>query len=209
MDFNLLLKYLIGLITIISPLSIVAPLIALTWDYSKKELKQTVFKAMLFVFIASTFVLVFWESLLSFFWININSLRAIWGIILLIIWVQMVNSKWTSRTNSNKKIENEIKHKEDISMVPLTMPLSFWPWIISTLIIYKNETTNNIEFFLLFVALFLSIVIMYAILVNSFHIKKYLWYTGLSILEKLSGLILWWLAVQFIVSWIKALWITM
>ena len=206
---NLFLHFTIGLITIISPLSIVAPLIALTNWYTKKELNLTVLKSLTFVFIASIFVLIFWEWLLNFFWINVNSLKVIWWIILLLLAVQMVNSKWTIRTNRDKKIEKEIKSKEDISIVPLSMPLSFWPWIISTLIIFKNETVDNTEFFILFLALIASILVLYITLVNSFHIKKIIWYTWLQIVEKISGLVLWWIASQFIISWVKSLWLTL
>ena len=198
MDINLFLKFLVWLFTIISPLSTIPVLISLTWNYSKKELRQTVSKAVIILFISSTIILLFWDFVLWFFWVNVASIKVIWWIILLLLGIQMINSKWTSRTNKSKEVEKEIKLKHDISVVPLAMPLLFWPWIISTLVIYKNTTKSIEENVILFLALILVCFIVYLILSNAFHIKKILWYTWLQIVEKISGLVLWWIAVQFI-----------
>ena len=211
MDITLFLKFLIWLITIISPLSTIPILISLTWNYSKKELKQTVLKAVIILFIASTLILLFWDFVLWFFGINVASIKVIWWIILLLLSIQMINSKWTLRTNKSKEVEKEIQKeiesKQDISIVPLAMPLLFWPWIISTLIIYKNTTKSIEENILLFLSLITACFIIYLILSNAFYIKKIIWYTWLQIVEKISGLILWWIASQFIISWVKALWL--
>ena len=145
--------------------------------------------------------------ILKIFGINIPSIKAIGGVVLLIIALNMVQGKEVAPTNSTKEEKEAANEKDDVSVIPLGIPILFGPGVITTIIILSEKSKSVIEKGILFIAIILSSVIVYLTLRNAAYLSKILGVNGLKITTRIMGLIIGAIAFLFLVGGVKSLWI--
>jgi multiple antibiotic resistance protein len=194
----------ISLVTILNPLAAAAIMLSLV-KYS--EVKEVSFKASTAVFIASVVTMLGGGIIFKFFGINLPSIKAIGGVVLLVISLNMVQGKSVVATNSTEDEHKAAKNLDDIAIIPLAIPILFGPGVITTIIVLTEKQHTITEKLILFIAILLSSIITYIILRNATSISKYLGINGLKILTRIMGLIIGAIAFLFLVEGIKALWL--
>ena len=75
------------------------------------------------------------------FGISVLSLKVIGGIILMLIAINMAYGQG-SKARHTKEEQDEAQEKEDVSIVPIGIPILFGPGVIATIIVLNN---NHIE----------------------------------------------------------------
>tara|TARA_B100000963_G_scaffold354637_1_gene371502 strand:- start:127 stop:747 length:621 start_codon:yes stop_codon:yes gene_type:complete len=200
--FQNLLKTFIA----IDPLSLIPLFVVLTSNIdSKKTLKLSV---MVFFISSSvlTFFLFFGNVFLTFMGISINSFQIVGGIFLLFISYEMVFEK---RIKRKKNLSDEIlddKNLKNIAVFPISIPLIIGPSALTlSVLISKNFNYTLADFYTQFLPMILILIITSIIIFFSTYLLKILNETIIKILQKIFGIILGALSVEFIINGIKGI----
>jgi len=205
-DFlNLLLQHTITMMAIVDPLGVSAIMLSLLPSTaSKEDISKIAYKSTITIIIAFFVVLLTGNILLKIFGIEIDSLKVMGGIVLLLTGLKMVSGAIEGK-NQTKEEREEVKTHDDFSVIPLAIPITFGPGIFATVVILKGHSHSFLDLLALVIAFLVVALAVYLSFKNSIYIKKYMGITGQKIISRLMGLIVGAIAVQFILSGITAL----
>ncbi|MFM8315016.1 MAG: MarC family protein [Deltaproteobacteria bacterium] len=184
---------------IIDPFGYVPIFLTMTAKDSEEQRRKMLRKACVTAFLVLTGSAFLGNGLLKFFGISIPALQISGGIILLVIGLEMVKVIPTPEKITPME-ENEGRDKEDISIIPLAIPMLSGPASIASVVILsaKGEGLD------LYGAIILSIVVTlgftYVILRSASRIFKKVGVTGLNVMTRIMGLLLSAMAVQFVID---------
>jgi len=196
----------ISLVTILNPIAAAAIMLSLV-KYS--DIPSVSKKTSLTVFISMVVTMFTGGWILKIFGINIPSIKAIGGVVLLIIALNMIQGREVAPTNSTKDEHEAAQEKNDVAIIPLGIPILFGPGVIATVIVLAEKSHTLVEKGILLVAIFVSSLLVYLTLINAVYISKFLGVNGLKIVTRLMGLVIGAIAFLFLVGGIKALWMGM
>ena len=188
----------------IDPLSLIPLFVVIT---SNIDSKQTI-KLSLMVFLISssvlTFFLLFGNVFLVFMGISINSFQIVGGIFLLFISYEMVFEK---RMKRKKNLSDEIlddKNLNNIAVFPISIPLIVGPSALTlSVLISKNFNYSMLDFYTQFLPMILILMLTSIMIIFSTYLLKVLNEIVIKILQKIFGIILGALSVEFIINGIK------
>lgn len=189
----------VTIISILNPLGAIPIFLAITADESQEQKKVTIRRTVTSVALILLVSAYSGTYLLDFFGIDIDSFRIAGGILLLLMAIHMLQAK-TSMVKSNEHEQNEAVEKEDVSVVPLAIPLLSGPGAISTVILLSTTMEHLYEKMALGVTIVISALIIWPILMLSEPIGEKLGRTGLNVATRIMGLILASIAVRFILE---------
>ena len=199
----------IAIITIINPIAAASIMIGMLADSSPQFVRPIAYKATLTLLIASFITLFGGEFIFKLFGINTLSLKVIGGIILMMIAINMAYGHHSKGKHTEEE-HDEAQDKEDISIVPIGIPILFGPGLIATIIVLQSNTTEQFSVFVAYMLIGISIVIASVLtfftLYYAVAIDRLLGVTGMKILTRIMGLIVGAIAAQFLISGIKGLW---
>lgn len=192
----------IALITIMNPFSTASIFIAITKGETKKKRKLIAKKACTTAaLVLLTFALA-GNLILFFFGITVDAFRIAGGILVTQVGFGMLKSI----NDGNESIRTkEAAKKEDVTLIPLAIPMLSGPGAMTTAIVLMGEAGGWKEAnFLLVGSLVLAIIsvsiISYFILRQSLMIDKYLGKNELAVIDKILGLIVLVIGIQFIIN---------
>ncbi len=139
------------------------------------------------------------NKILHIFGITLPSFRIAGGIILFVISLHMLQAK-SSRVKTTPEEHMEGIQKEDIAIVPLAIPLLSGPAAITTVLVLRTAAQSLWEVLELLLAIILTSIGVYFILRESVYIQKILGQTGINIINRIMGLILAAISIQFILA---------
>ncbi|WP_457681694.1 MarC family protein [Thermovibrio sp.] len=201
MDF---LKYFTSLLVIVDPLF--AAIIVAGFTTSVSEVRRIAKKSSLTLFISSLITLFFGEAFLELIGVNLFSIKIFGGLILLHMAFQMLQAH-PPKTKHTKEEESAVYEKDDISVIPLGIPILFGPGAFTTLLIFKEELKGTFELFSLLLSVALVSLVAYFTIVNAVSISKRLGQNGIGVITRIFGLFTGALGSQFVVEGIKHLWV--
>ena len=203
--FNLLLQHTITMMAIVDPLGVSAIMLSLLpQDTTKETINKIAFKATMTIIVAFFVVLATGNFLLNLFGIEIDSLKVMGGIVLLLTAIKMVQGSMEAKNQTEEERAEAIKNDE-FSIIPLGIPITFGPGIFATVIILRGQSMDFVGLSSLTIAYLLVALSVYLAFKNSIYIRHYLGITGQKIVSRLMGLIVGAIAVQFIVGGITTL----
>ena len=201
-DFEFFILCVSSLFSLINPIGIVPIFISITEDCTEKEKNKIAFKAIIF----SLFVLIIFsligDLIFSFYGITIHAFKVAGGIILFKISLDMIESK-RSRTRTTPKEEKEAEEKNEIAYTPLAIPLIAGPGSIASIMILSSESSHWSHKITLFFALGAVLSITFLTLKLSKYLTKTFGRSGLRIMQRIMGLILMVISIEFILKGIK------
>ena len=198
--FEQLLQSSITFFAILDPIGVSAVVLSLvSANVTKSQMSDIAFKSTITIIVAFFVVLISGDFILKLFGIDQHSLKVMGGIVLILTALQMVSSNQKNKKQS-KEEEKECKEQDDLSVIPIGIPITFGPGIFTTIIIFKQDAHSVTDISALIVAFLINALIIYLAFKNSIYIKKYLGITGQNIITKVMGLIVGAIAVQFIIS---------
>jgi multiple antibiotic resistance protein len=199
-----LLKDILGnsvsIFTIMNPLSVgVIMLGLLDENASKEEVRHTAkttprasFVAMLVTFLLGTYIF-------QFFGISPDGLRIFGGTILFIMGLNMVQGHG-KKVNHNMKDQQAALEREDISVVPLAIPVMVGAGLATTLINLSIAAETWQDYLSGVLAIVVCSVAALLILQRMPFIKKTLGDNGLKVFNRIMGLVVGSLAAQMFLS---------
>ena len=193
------------MMAIVDPLGVSAIMLSLLPQNTTKEQMNTIaLKATLTIVIAFIVVLVTGTFLLNLFGIEIDSLKVMGGVILLLTAIKMVQGSLEDKEQTDEERQEAIAN-DAFAVIPLGIPITFGPGIFATIIILRGQSHDIASLGALVVGYMIVALSVYLAFKNSIYIRKYLGITGQKIVTRLMGLIVGAIAVQFIVGGISTL----
>jgi len=197
---DLLLQHTITMMAIVDPIGVSAVMLSLLpATASKAYVSKIAYRSTITIIIAFFVVLFTGNIVLKLFGIELDSLKVMGGIVLLLTALKMVSGAIENK-NQTKEERDEAEHVEDFSIIPLAIPITFGPGIFATVVILKGHSDSFVDLLALCLAFLVVALAVYLSFKNSIYIKKYMGITGQKIISRLMGLIVGALAVQFILS---------
>lgn len=203
MDPAVLAKQLVALLVMIDPIGMAPLFLAMTAAQPEARRKVALIATLtaMVVLIAGA---VIGQYVLAMFGISIASFRVIGGLLFLLIALDMLNAR-PSRTKRTQEEEEEARTRKELAVVPLGLPLLAGPGAISAVILnFKAEPEWSGKSAVLGVIVAAGVITL-LILLAAAQIAKKLGSTGIAILERLMGLILGAIAIEFIAGGLREL----
>ena len=198
----------IGLITIFNPLAAAAIMVSSSSGLSREDARTIGKKASLTVLVGSVLTVLLGHHIFKFFGINTASIMVIGGIVLLMMALSMVQGKISSARHSPEETD-AAREKEDISVIPIGIPVIFGPGAISTLMIFHADSSGIAGSLMLIGAVLIAVATVYIVLINADYLTNALGLHGMKIMTRVMGLIVGAIAVQFVIAGTKSLWQTL
>jgi multiple antibiotic resistance protein len=184
---------------LIDPLGYVPLFLAMTATDSKERRQRMLRRACTTAFFVLLIFIVLGHSILAFFHISIPALQISGGLILLFIGFEMLNLL-RSKEPLTPSEENEASQKDDISIVPLAIPMLSGPASIVAVVVLTAKSSAIANYVVVIVSVFLTLLITYFVLSASERIMKVVGLTGVNAASRIMGLLLSAMAVQFVID---------
>jgi multiple antibiotic resistance protein len=163
------------------------------------ERRRIIFKAILTAVIVSIFFIFLGRYILLYLGISPDAFLISGGILLFIISIDLI----LARPSRTRLFSDDIE-KEDISVFPLAIPMISGPGTIAALMMFSSQAKNDPYMLLIITGVALIVMLLTMIVMFlSVHIEKVLGHTGISVIQRIMGLILSALAVQFIINGLR------
>ena len=199
MDMNFAIYSFITLFIIVDPIVMVPIFRGILADYSRKNRKAMVKKAVVIAAIVLIIFTLTGNLIFKSLGIEMYSFRIAGGILLFIISIEMLLGMKPG-TKSTEKEEEEAIGREDVVVTPLAVPLLTGPGAITTGIVLFNTADTPVDKGTLFAVIILVYLISYVILSRSERIFDALGHTGTMVIVRIMGLLLSAIAVQFVIT---------
>lgn len=186
----------ISIFTILNPLSVgVIMLGLLEEDAPKAEIRRVASRTMRAAFIAMVVAFLLGNYVFQFFGISPHGLRIFGGTILFIMGLNMVQGHG-KKVNHTPKDQMAAKYREDISVVPLAIPVMVGAGMLTTLINMSIEAQTWQDYLSGVIAIILCSIAGLLILQRMPWIKSGLGVNGLKVFNRIMGLVVGSLAAQ-------------
>lgn len=202
-EASVFLTILIGLFSLINPLSALPIYISLTEDDSEANKLNTLKKTCIYILIICLVSYYLGVYLLHFFGITIPALRVAGGLIIFRSGWQLLNV--THKKEARDNIEEDQGRRNDISFSPLAMPLLAGPGSMSFLItLFSTRSEDASEAFwqdaAAISAILIVVISIYFIFKFAPRLMRYTGQAGLTSMSKIMGFIVTGIGVQMILS---------
>jgi multiple antibiotic resistance protein len=189
---------------VVDPLSAVPFFLAMTRDDGPEERRATALRAAITAgFVLAGFALA-GHWLFRLLGISLGAFKIAGGIVLLLLALDMIRTQ-PSRTRITEKEVEAGAVKDDVAIVPLAMPLLAGPGSIATAVVLVARARAGAWWHVLPVlgAIAVTAVASYLILAGAARTERVLGRTGLAIIERVAGLLLVAVSVQFMIDGLR------
>jgi multiple antibiotic resistance protein len=193
-----------SILIIVNPLGATLIYVSLTTNLDQSARDAVARDACRFAFLILLIVALIGTWILQLFGITLEAFRIAGGILLFGIGMEMVYAK-TSRTKLTATEKYESRDTEDIAIMPLAIPMIAGPGAITTTIVLMNEATTMtpVAMGIVLVSIAISIVLTYYMMRNSDYILTRIGQREYRAVNRLMGMLLIAIAVQFVINGIR------
>jgi multiple antibiotic resistance protein len=184
---------------IVDPFGYVPIFLSLTAGDSEALRRKMIRKACATAFLVLTISTFIGQQVLSFFGISIPALQISGGLILLIIGFEMMKILPVVEKLSQKE-ETEAERKEDISIVPLAIPMLSGPAAIASVVVLSSRAESIADYPVIISSILATLLITYFVLRSSSRLIKIIGVTGLNVMTRVMGLLLCAIAIQYVIN---------
>ena len=188
----------------IDPFALIPIFAGITHGLKKNEIKRIYLRATLISFIILLFFSLLGQALLNGMGININSFKIIGGLFLIFIAFEMVFEKRDERRQN--LADSAIDEISAISLAtfPLAIPLIAGPGAITiTMLIAEKSEPELISRVISFLPVMLSVILAGVCMWLSSNLVEIISLSLLSVIQRVFGLLLGALAIEYVISGIK------
>ena len=189
---------------IMDPLGLLPIFMAITASDTPEKRRDTARRATLLAFGLMTFFTLFGSFVFKLFGISMSALKVAGGILLLMTSTDMLRAQ-PSRTRSSPEETHESEAKEDVAVVPLAMPLLAGPGSIATAMVLAARGPHWSYAIPVVASIAVTCLVAYLLLRAAARLTRLLGTTGLAVLERIMGLLLAAIAVQFVADGVKTI----
>ncbi|WP_018232469.1 MarC family protein [Thioalkalivibrio thiocyanodenitrificans] len=200
---EILLSAFVLLFIVVDPIGVAAIFAALVHDLPREEQRRIARNGVLLAAgILLTFMLV-GNGLLSVLGISIPAFRVAGGVLLFMLSLDMIFARQSGMRATTLREQREASRRQDISVFPLAFPLIAGPGAMTTVLLMASAGHPPG----IMAALVGVVVLVLALCLLAFRLApsiiRGLGETGINVVNRLLGLILAALAVQFILDGVR------
>lgn len=189
----------VSLFVVVDPIGNVPIFLTFLQKFTGEERRAIVRRTVLVAFVALLVVTLAGRTFFELLGIRLYSFRIACGLLLTAVSVEMLYGKKT-RTESSDEEEHPYAGRDDVSILPLAIPLLTGPGAFSTGIVLFDAAGTVVNRALLLLAIGVVYLISYLILSRSWIVFRYLGKTGTTVAMRIMGLMLLSVAIQFIIG---------
>ena len=186
----------LAIFIVVDPFGVVPVFIALTSDFPARKKRLTIRKAVIVAFAVLCVFIFTGNAILRFIGIQPGSFFIAGGILMFIVSIDLLLGK-PGRTKTSGEEQGE--ERDDVSIFPLAIPMLAGPGTITTILLYVSE--DRAPGFILPVlvgSVVLALLLAGVTMQLSSFFLRVLGKTGVSVIERIMGIILTGLSVQFV-----------
>lgn len=205
---NIELQYLIfclsTLFAVINPLGITPIFVAMTEKYDIETRSKIARKG---IITGSMILIVFTllgSIIFQFYGITVEAFQIMGGVIFFRSGMRMLDAK-VGRSRTTESEREEYKDTDEIAISPIGVPLITGPGAITGVVILSGKAPTNFSVLVLLFSVIISMFIFYFILKAGNYIGQKIGIAGMRVIERMMGLILMVIAVQFIINGIETI----
>ena len=190
--------------TLINPVGIAPILLVMTERFSKEEQINIAWKGSLTAFITLIIFSILGSVIFNIFGITIEAFQIMGGILFFRSGFRMSEAK-IGRSRTTPMEREESQESDDLAITPIGIPLIAGPGAITASMLLSSQTPQIYSYATLGVSIFLVLAVVYLILRNGGLLMKTLGYTGMRVIQRLMGLVLMVIAVQFVINGVMSI----
>ena len=190
--------------TLINPIGIAPILLVMTERFSKEEKINIAWKGSLTAFITLIIFSILGSVIFNIFGITIEAFQIMGGILFFRSGFRMSEAK-IGRSRTTPMEREESQESDDLAISPIGIPLIAGPGAITASMLLSSQTPQIYSYATLGISIFLVLTVVYLILRNGGLLMKALGYTGMRVIQRLMGLVLMVIAVQFVINGVMSI----
>ena len=206
-DIELIRFFIIAftsLFALVNPIGFSPMFISLVDDMPSEQKKQIALKGVLTAGLTLTTFLFIGEFIFQFFGITIEAFKIAGGILFMRSSFNLIEVK-KSRTRTTPSEEENAMNKNDIAYTPIGIPLIAGPGSITSIMVLSTSNPDIKYKLCLFTVILLTMLITLLILRMSSKITQKIGTSGLRIIQRMMGIILLTISVQFIIDGVETI----
>lgn len=203
--YTLFLVSLSAVFFVVDVFGVVPLFIAMTAGDSREKIRKMALRACLTGAALLTFFALFGGFVFKVMGVSLSAFRVAGGILLLITALDMLKAR-QSETRTSAEETREGAAKDDIAIVPLAMPLLAGPGSIATVMVLMSKGDSVFVAVPVVMSIAITFLVSYYVLRAAPLVQKVLRASGVAILQRVMGLVLAAIAVQFMAEGARDLW---
>lgn len=205
-DLTIFLKNAISLLAIVEPLGAIPIFLSLTQNRSNLQRNFIAKKACMAGFLILLSALLFGKWILQIMGISLPSIRVAGGIMFIIMGLQFI---MTEASKISDKESQEAMSHNDVAVVPIALPILAGPGAMGAVILLGSQGSPLTQIPAIGLIIAIVMFISYVCFRLAVPIGSKLGYTGLNVLNKISGLVVLSIGVEFILAGVNQIWKTL
>ncbi len=207
-SLNIELQYLLfclsTLFTVVNPLGITPIFAAMTERFSNADQIRIARKG---IITGSTVLIIFTllgSFIFRFYGITVEAFQIMGGIIFFRSGWRMLDAQ-VGRSRTTQSERDEFKDSDELAISPIGVPLITGPGAITGVVILSGKGSSDFSIITLLLAVIITMTLFYWILRAGNVLAKRIGITGMRVIERMMGLILMVIAVQFIINGLETI----
>ena len=187
------------LFTLINPIGIAPLLVVMTERFSKDERVKIEKKGSATALITLLLFAILGSLIFSFFGITLEAFQIMGGILFFRNGLRMLDAK-VGRSRTTPAEQEESQESDEIAISPIGIPLIAGPGAITATMLLSSQTPQVYSYLTLGISIMIVLTFVYIILRNGDVLMRVLGTSIMRIIQRLMGLILLVIAVQFVIN---------
>ena len=188
----------------IDPISLIPIFAGLTSGLTKQQVKSIYIRASIVSLIVLSSFWLFGNAILDAMNISMDSFRIIGGLFLIVIAFQMVFEQRQSRRQNTADTAIDDETIKSIAIFPLSIPLIAGPGAMATCLLLTKDSYDSLaEAFVFYLPIPLIVFLAFIAMWLSSKLASKIVPTILTVLQKIFGLLLGALAIEFVIEGIQ------
>jgi multiple antibiotic resistance protein len=198
-----LLKFFVTFLVVVEPIGVIPIFIAMTEGVSEPERRRMARKGVLIAALIFALFAFGGGAFLRTLNISLDAFRIFGGLLLFLIALEMVFARQSgSRISSTE--EEEGKRRTDISVFPLAFPFIAGPGSLATILLAFGPAADDpVLFGGLLLCVVLALICALLTLYLATPIMRLMGVTGANVVNRLFGVLLGALAVQYVIDGVR------
>ena len=202
--FDQAIESIILLFVAVDPIALIPIFASLTQGLTKQECKKVYIHASLVAFGILAAFWLFGGSVLAIMGISMSSFKIIGGLFLIAIAFQMVLEQRQERRQNTADVALDDESLQSLAIFPIATPLIAGPGAMTAaLLIAEQRSSDPLEMIINFTPIIFIIVLAALAMWLSANLAKRVSPTIIVVIQKIFGILLGALAIEFVVSGIR------
>jgi multiple antibiotic resistance protein len=198
-----LLKFFVTFLVVVEPIGVIPIFIAMTEGVSEPERRRMARKGVLIAALIFALFAFGGGAFLRTLNISLDAFRIFGGLLLFLIALEMVFARQSGSRISTTE-EEEGKRRTDISVFPLAFPFIAGPGSLATILLAFGPASDDpLLFGGLLLCVVLALVCALLTLYMATPIMRLMGVTGANVVNRLFGVLLGALAVQYVIDGVR------